>query len=187
MCLLRCGSSGREEEAERERERDRGEEQQREGKREREEEQTDRKGEGEEGSIGAPHLDLEQRRPWGTDEKSAAESDEKPFLQTARQTDNRERLQLHLTSGISSGTQEYTAVASRSFKEKQIFPTKETKSKKRQHGLHCHSHFASVLEPVVLELLSTTVRGNENSSGVVESRTARQTETDRGLGQVSQA
>lgn len=56
----------------------------------------------------------------------------------------------------------------------------------QQHGLHHPSHPGSALETLVLELVSTPARGNENSWEDVESRTARQSETDEEEGRVLQ-
>ncbi|GLD71952.1 cAMP-specific 3',5'-cyclic phosphodiesterase 4C isoform X5 [Lates japonicus] len=47
-------------------------------------------------------------------------------------------------------------------------------------------HPGSALEPLVLELVSTPARGNENSWEAVESRTARHSETDEETGRVVQ-
>lgn len=65
-----------------------------------------------------------------------------------------------------------------SSREKQILTSTQW------HGSDHSGH--PELEPLVLELVSTPARGNENSWEAVESRTARQSETDEEAGRVLQ-
>lgn len=85
-----------------------------------------------------------------------------------------------LTRGIQVLRKEYTPNPSKSFKERQIFTSVQ------YHGLHRPGHPGCALEPLVLELVSTPARGNENSWEAVESRTARQSETDEEAGRFLQ-
>jgi len=100
-------------------------------------------------------------------------SDEKLSLQGSRKC-------AALARRIQVFRKEYTQDLFKSSKEERIFTSI------RWHGLHHPGRPASVPEPLVLKLVSTPARGNESSWEAVESRTARQSETDEEEGRVSQ-